>query len=89
MWLQENERMDHSLYLIFKMNGIVELKLAGMDHKCGRFVGIIPLVEPFQTHVSQLHAQLYSHSPLISHSFKVIQGYLVPNYGLINWILAL
>lgn len=53
------------------------------------FVGIIPLVEPFQTHVSQLHAQLYSHSPLISHSFKVIQGYLVPNYGLINWILAL
>lgn len=45
--------MDHRLYLIFKINGIVGLKLAGMDHMWS-FVGIIPLVEPFPASRSAL-----------------------------------
>lgn len=34
------KRTDRSLYLTFRNDGIVEFKLAGMDHECGRLLGL-------------------------------------------------
>lgn len=37
---KKTERTEHALYLTFRSDGIGECKLAGMDHKRGRLLGL-------------------------------------------------